>query len=82
MVVSHDELEQCLNQQDGVVYVKASGDGYHYELTVVSNQFEGMRTLLRQQWVYDKLQNYITSGALHALTMKTWTEAEWEKKRE
>jgi acid stress-induced BolA-like protein IbaG/YrbA len=82
MVVSHDTLEQCLMQEKEVSYAHVLGDGYHYQLTVVSNHFEGMRPVARQQWVYGKLQQYITSGELHALTMHTWTETEWEKQRE
>ena len=81
MTVSNNEIEQCLTKIPGVIHVDVSGDGYHYQLTLVSNEFEGMKRLARQQWVYAQLQEYITSGALHALTMKTWTEAEWEKNR-
>ena len=29
----------------------------------------------------EELKNYITTGQLHALTMKTWTKDEWEKER-
>ncbi len=81
MTVSNSELEQCLIKIPGVIHVEVSGDGYHYQLILVSNDFEGMKRLARQQWVYAQLQTYITSGQLHALTMKTWTEAEWEKNR-
>lgn len=81
MTVSNSELEQCLIKIPGVIHVEVSGDGYHYQLIIISNEFEGMKRLARQQWVYAQLQAYITSGQLHALTMKTWTEAEWEKNR-
>ncbi|MDF1677974.1 MAG: BolA/IbaG family iron-sulfur metabolism protein [Legionellaceae bacterium] len=81
-MVSHDEIEARLIAEAGVSYAHVLGDGYHYELTVVSDQFEGLRPVARQQWVYSKLKDYIASGELHALTMKTWTEAEWEKTRE
>ena len=81
MTVSNNEIEQCLTKIPGVIHVDVSGDGYHYQLTLVSNEFEGMKRLARQQWVYGQLKDDITSGALHALTMKTWTEAEWEKNR-
>lgn len=81
-MVSHDEIEARLKKEEGVIYAHVFGDGYHYELTVVSNQFESLRPVQRQQWVYSKLQDYITSGDLHALTMQTLTEAEWEKIRE
>ncbi len=81
-MVSHDEIEARLTAEEGVVYAHVLSDGYHYELTIVSDHFEGLRPVARQQWVYGKLKDYITSGDLHALTMKTWTEAEWEKEHE
>ena len=81
-MISHDEIEARLVAEEGVAHVHVLGDGYHYELTIVSNQFEGLRAVARQKWVYSKLQDYIASGDLHALTMQTWTEAEWEKERE
>jgi acid stress-induced BolA-like protein IbaG/YrbA len=80
-MISHDEIEARLLAEAGVAYVHVFGDGYHYELTIVSNHFDGLRPVARQQWVYSQLQDVITSGDLHALTMKTWTEAEWEKER-
>jgi acid stress-induced BolA-like protein IbaG/YrbA len=80
-MISHDEIKARFLAEEGVAYVHVSGDGYHYELTIVSNQFEGLRPVARQQWVYGQLQDMIQSGDLHALTMKTWTEAEWEKAR-
>jgi acid stress-induced BolA-like protein IbaG/YrbA len=78
-MVSHEEIEQRLTALSEVTLARASGDGYHYQLTVVSNQFEGQSPVRRQQWVYAQLNDYITTGRLHALTMKTWTVAEWEK---
>lgn len=81
-MVRHDEIEARFMAEAGVLYAHVSSDGYYYELTIVSNHFEGLRPVARQQWVYSKLKDYIISGDLHALTMKTWTEAEWEKKHE
>ena len=81
-MVSHDKIETCLKQDKSVQHVHVSGDGYHYELLVVSDEFKGMRPVKRQQWVYAKLNQYITSGDLHALTMKSFTKAEWESSRE
>lgn len=78
-MVSHDEIEARLRKEEGVTHVHVSGDGYHYALTIVSNHFDGLRAVARQQWVYSKLNDYITSGDLHALTMQTYTEAEWEQ---
>lgn len=78
-MVSHEELERCLAETGEVDFVQVKGDGYHYQLTVVSNAFCDKSKLARQQWVYTKLKDYITTGSLHALSMQTWTKDEWEK---
>lgn len=77
-MISNEELEQRLKETGEVDFVQVSGDGYHYQLTIVSNAFIGKSKVARQQWVYAKLKDYITSGSLHALSMKTWTKEEWE----
>ena len=80
-MVSNEELETYLSGIDDVAYVQVIGDGYHYQLTIVSDVFLEKSKVARQQWVYAKLKEYITSGRLHALNMKTWTKAEWETQR-
>ncbi|MBA3537298.1 MAG: BolA/IbaG family iron-sulfur metabolism protein [Tatlockia sp.] len=78
-MISNEELERKLSESDEVEFVEVSGDGYHYQLTIVSNAFQGKSKVARQQWVYAKLKDYITSGSLHALSMKTLTKDEWGK---
>lgn len=78
-MISNEELEHRLVETGEVDFVQVEGDGYHYQLTIVSNAFLGKSKVARQQWVYSKLKDYITSGSLHALSMKTWTKEEWEK---
>ncbi|MCA0403689.1 MAG: BolA/IbaG family iron-sulfur metabolism protein [Proteobacteria bacterium] len=80
-MVSNEEIETCLKENAEVLFVEVGGDGYHYQLTVVSDAFVGKSKVARQQWVYGKLKDYITAGKLHALTMKTLTKAEWENTR-
>jgi acid stress-induced BolA-like protein IbaG/YrbA len=78
-MISNEELERRLLETGEVEFVQVGGDGYHYELTIVSNVFLGKSKVARQQWVYAKLRDYIKTGSLHALSMKTWTKEEWEK---
>jgi acid stress-induced BolA-like protein IbaG/YrbA len=78
--VSHQELEKVLAALPEVSHVSLKGDGYHYELVVVSDAFIGQSKVTRQQWVYRSLGSYITSGKLHALSMQTLTREEWEQK--
>lgn len=56
--------------------VQVGGDGYHFEATVISEEFEGKRPVARQQLVYATVQSDISSGELHALSLKTLTPSE------
>lgn len=77
-MISNEQLEQELKNNAGVDWVEVTGDGYHYHITLVSDVFEGQSKVARQQWVYARLNEYITSGRVHAVNIKTWTNGEWE----
>lgn len=76
-MISNEELEKILLDTGKVLEVKAKGDGYHYNLLIVSDEFKDMNILKRQKWVYSLLGDYIKDGRLHALNMKTYTKEEW-----
>jgi acid stress-induced BolA-like protein IbaG/YrbA len=80
-MVSNEEIEQQFKAIGDVSYVKVEGDGYHYQLTIVTDIFLNKSKVARQQWVYAQLKDLITSGKLHALQMKTWTKEEWGKQQ-
>jgi len=49
------------------------------QAVVVSEQFEGLRLIARHQKVYATLGNKMHNDEVHALSMKTFTPAEWAK---
>lgn len=54
-----------------------TGGGDHFEVTVVSDQFAG-RTLVQQhQLVYKAVQSAMSTEAIHALALKTYTPETW-----
>lgn len=61
--------------------VTASGDGSHFDVIVVGEVFAGKSPVNRQRLVYATVNEQITSGALHAINIKTYTKEEWEKAR-
>mgnify|MGYP001406118039 CR=1 FL=1 len=79
-MISNETIKAQFDALDEVSFVEVTGDGYHYHLVVVSDAFEHKSTVARQRWVYQQLQTFISDGSLHALSMKTWTKAEWEAK--
>ncbi len=80
-MISNEALAEKLRECPEVSHVDVSGDGYHYHLTLVSDAFVGKSKVARQQWVYAKLKDYITTGSLHAVSMETLTKSEWENSR-
>ena len=44
-------------------------DGSHCQVTGISDVFEGLRPVARQQRVYAPLGEFIRSGALHAVNI-------------
>lgn len=59
--------------------VQVQGEGAKFTVTVVSDRFEGMRPVAKQQLIYGPLNPHIASGAIHAVTMRTFTREEWRK---
>ena len=55
------------------------GDGRHWYATIVSGAFEGQRLIARHQQVYATLGARMQTAEVHALSMQTYTPAEWAK---
>ena len=58
-------------------YLTLEGDGRHWYATIVSAEFEGKRPIARHQRVYATLGDRMKTDEVHALSMKTFTPAEW-----
>ena len=56
-----------------------SGQAGKFDLRIVDDQFDGKRTITRQQTVYAPLNSYIASGEVHAVTIRAMTKDEWRK---
>lgn len=74
--MTESDIQQLIEQGLNCESVTVSGDGYHFEAVVISNAFNGKRPVARQQLVYATVQNHISSGELHALSLKTLTPEE------
>ena len=58
-------------------HLTVDGDGRHWSAVVVSEAFTGMRPIARHQRVYATLGQKMHTDEVHALSMKTFTPAEW-----
>ncbi len=74
-----DELKSIITAGLQCAHCELEGDGRHWYATIVSDAFEGKRPIARHQMVYATLGAKIQTDEVHALSMKTMTEAEWKK---
>ena len=58
-------------------HIEVSGDGRHWSAVIVSPAFEGLRPIARHQRVYATLGERLKTDEVHALSMKTYTPADW-----
>jgi acid stress-induced BolA-like protein IbaG/YrbA len=73
------EIQRLIEADLPGAEVSVSGDGGHFEARVVSEAFEGKSLVAQQKMVYAAVSAHITSGALHALTIKTYTPEKWAR---
>ena len=61
--------------QRRILWVRVAGE------RSISERFAGLSPVKKQQLVYATVNQHIASGAIHALSMQTFTPEEWDKKR-
>ena len=72
-----DELQNIIAAGLACDHIALEGDGRHWFATIVSPAFEGKRLIQRHQLVYATLGQKMHTDEVHALSMKTFTPAEW-----
>lgn len=71
------ELQQIIQTGLACEHIEVDGDGRHWSAVIVSPEFEGKRLIQRHQRVYATLGERIKTDEVHALSMKTYSPAEW-----
>jgi len=69
-IQSHFPDAECLIKE-------FSGGTDHYQVTVISDAFEGKTLLARHRLIMALFQNEIDSGEIHALSLNTHTKNQW-----
>jgi acid stress-induced BolA-like protein IbaG/YrbA len=75
--MTSEELQSIISAGLPCEHIELSGDGQHWYATIVSSSFEGLRPIQRHKQVYATLGARIQTNEVHALSMKTFTPAEW-----
>ncbi|MBS0611025.1 MAG: BolA family transcriptional regulator [Comamonadaceae bacterium] len=72
-----DHIKDIIRAGLACDYITLEGDGRHWYAVIVSPEFEGKRPIARHQRVYATLGDKMARDEVHALSMKTFTPAEW-----
>ncbi len=80
-MISPQQVEEMILAQmpDAQVQVEdLTGGGDHYQVSVVSSQFAGKGLVKQHQLVYGALKQAMSTEAIHALALKTYTPEAWQ----
>lgn len=78
-MVTAEMIQDLIAQGLPGCQVHVEGDGRHWYATVISAVFAGKSLLQQQRLVYGTLGDRLTSGEIHALSVKTYTPDEWQQ---
>jgi acid stress-induced BolA-like protein IbaG/YrbA len=79
-MISPSQVESMIKAglPDAQVQVQdLTGGGDHYQVIIVSSLFEGKGLVQQHQMVYDAVRQAMSSEAIHALSLKTYTPQTW-----
>ncbi|ABG39085.1 BolA family protein [Paraglaciecola mesophila] len=79
--MQNSEIEQLLIEKLGLAEAHVTGDGSHFQIIAVSDQFDDMSRVKKQQFVYAPLSEIIAQGTMHAISIKTFSEKQWKRER-
>lgn len=71
-------IREMIEQGIQASFVEVDGDGTHFHAVVVSEQFRGKPPIERHKLVYAALGDAMESE-IHAISIKTYTDDQWEK---
>jgi acid stress-induced BolA-like protein IbaG/YrbA len=74
--ISNEEITQILQAGIPDSKIDVVGDGYQYQVSIISDSFAGKSTVQRHKLVYTLLNQPIAEGRLHALSLITRTPDE------
>lgn len=75
--MQNNEVQKLIEDGMPDAEVRVSGEGCDFQAVVITPAFEGKLPVARQKMVYATLGDLITSGALHAVTIKAYTPEQW-----
>lgn len=81
IAMENHEIQTVLMNALPLEEVHVSGDGSHFQVIAVGELFAELSRVKKQQAVYAPLMPFIADNRMHAVSIKTYTPAEWARDR-
>lgn len=81
-MITPDEIKAALSKALPTSLIETqdlTGGGDHWQVIVVSTAFEGKGLIEQHRLVNEALKEPMADQRIHALSLKTYSPAQWEK---
>ena len=81
-MINSEEIKETVGAALPVSLVETqdlTGGGDHWQLIIVSPAFEGKGLIEQHRLVNEALKQPLSDQRIHALSLKTYSPAQWEK---
>jgi acid stress-induced BolA-like protein IbaG/YrbA len=81
-MITPEEIKQTLSAALPVEVIETqdlTGGGDHWQVIIVSSAFDGKGLLEQHRMVNDVLKDPLADQRIHALSLKTYSPAQWQK---
>jgi acid stress-induced BolA-like protein IbaG/YrbA len=75
------EIENILKQALTLDELHVTFDGSQCTVMAIADMFADLSRVKKQQVVYAPLSEAINQGKIHAVTIKTFTNAQWQREK-
>ncbi|MEP4890107.1 MAG: BolA family protein [Aliiglaciecola sp.] len=79
--MDNQQIAALLKEQLELTEVHVTSEGSHFQIIAVSDKFETMSRVKKQQFIYGPLKEQIADGTMHAISIKTFSEKQWQRER-
>ncbi|GBU09447.1 BolA family transcriptional regulator [Gammaproteobacteria bacterium] len=78
--MTKQEIQALISANLDCTHIEVEGDdGQHFDAVIVSPKFEGVSMLNQHKMIYAILGDKIKNNEVHALSLKTYSPAQWAK---
>lgn len=79
--MTNEDIANLLKTTLSLTDVRVKSEGTHFQIIAIDDKFEEMSRVKKQQFVYAPLSDLIADGTIHAVSIKTFSQAQWQREK-